>query len=65
MLGLDFGTTNSAVALAERGGAARLATFDLEGRRTATFRSVLYFSPERSTYGQTPSALAGPAALMA
>lgn len=64
MLGLDFGTTNSAVALAERRGAARLATFDLDGRPTATFRSVLYFHPERSTYGQTPRALAGPAALM-
>ena len=65
MLGLDFGTTNSAIALAERGGAARLATFALDGRQTATFRSVLYFSPERAAYGQTPSALAGPEALMA
>src|SRR5205085_8865893 len=52
-------------ALAERGGAARLADFDLDGHRTATFRSVLYFSPERSTYGQPPVAMAGPAALMA
>ena len=65
MLGLDFGTTNSAVALAHPGGAARLATFPLEGRQTATFRSVLYFSPERSRYGQTPVALAGPEALTA
>ena len=65
MVGLDFGTTNSAVALAERGGAARLATFPLDGRQTATFRSVLYFSPERSTYGQVPRALAGPEALTA
>lgn len=64
MLGLDFGTTNSAVALAARGGAARLATFALDGHQTATFRSVLYFSPERATYGQAPRALAGPEALM-
>lgn len=65
MLGLDFGTTNSAVARAEPGGAARLATFDLDGCRTATFRSVLYFSPERATYGQVPPALTGPEALTA
>ncbi|MBX3024353.1 Hsp70 family protein [bacterium] len=65
MLGLDFGTTNSAVARAEPGGPARLATFELDGHRTATFRSVLYFSPERATYGQKPTALAGPAALTA
>ena len=55
MLGLDFGTTNSAVALAHPGGAARLAPFPLAGRQTATFRSVLYFSPERSRCGQTRS----------
>ena len=65
MLGLDFGTTNSAVALAERGGAARLATFDLDGQQTATFRSVLYFSPDIARFGEVPPALAGPQALMA
>lgn len=65
MLGLDFGTTNSAVARATRGGAARLASFALDGRATSTFRSVLYFSPERTRYGETPRGLAGPAALEA
>ena len=65
MLGLDFGTTNSAVARAARGGAARLAAYTLEDQPTTTFRSVLFFSPERNTYGQRPSALAGPEALMA
>lgn len=65
MLGLDFGTTNSAVARAERGGAPRLARFALDGRDTATFRSVLYFSPERAAFGHPPAALAGPEALMA
>jgi len=63
VLGLDFGTTNSAVARAAPGGAARLASFALDGRQTTTFRSVLYFSPELATYGQVPPALAGPAAL--
>ncbi len=65
MLGLDFGTTNSAVARAAGTGAARLATFTLDGRQTATFRSVLYFSPEHVRWGSPPTALAGPAALMA
>lgn len=65
MLGLDFGTTNSAVARSTGDGAARLATFALDGRRTATFRSVLYFSPEHVRWGEPPVALAGPAALSA
>jgi len=64
MLGLDFGTTNSAVAQA-RDGASRLAQFRLDGQSTSTFRSVLYFSPEHSTYAQEPSAFAGPQALEA
>lgn len=65
MLGLDFGTTNSAVAQAGPDGAGHLARFELDGGLTSTFRSVLYFSPELSTYGQEPQALAGPRALMA
>ncbi|MEO8605233.1 MAG: Hsp70 family protein, partial [bacterium] len=64
MLGLDFGTTNSAVARAD-GGVGRLAHFSLDGQATSTFRSVLYFSPEHSTYAQEPRAFAGPRALEA
>ena len=46
VIGLDFGTTNSAIALATPDGKTVLATFGEEGQRTATFRSVLYFDPE-------------------
>ena len=65
MLGLDFGTTNSAVARATPDGAGRLARFTLDGQPTSTFRSVLYFSPEHSTYGHEPRPFAGPRALEA
>ncbi|MGH7786477.1 MAG: Hsp70 family protein [Candidatus Binatia bacterium] len=65
MLGLDFGTTNSAIALATPEGGSRLAEYRLDGAPTATFRSVLYFSPEHSTYGQPPRAFAGPRAIEA
>ena len=60
MLGLDFGTTNSAIALAQADGASRLAAFTLDGRPTSTFRSVLYFSPDDAEVGRPPRALAGP-----
>src|SRR4030095_2695715 len=45
VIGLDFGTTNSAIAVAAPGKAPRLATFPDDGGRTATFRSVLYLHP--------------------
>jgi hypothetical chaperone protein len=55
-LGVDFGTTNSALALATQGG-VQLAQFRLFGRDVDTFRSVLYFDPDVRT------AMAGPAAI--
>ena len=42
-LGLDFGTTNSAIALALPDGSTRLARFEADDGATPTFRSVLYF----------------------
>jgi hypothetical chaperone protein len=41
-IGLDFGTTNSALAAAPARGAARLATFASPEGETSAFRSVLY-----------------------
>ena len=44
-VGLDFGTTNSAVAFVEAG-PPQLATFRTETGSRQTFPSVLYFGPK-------------------
>ncbi len=60
MLGLDFGTTNSAIALAAPGAAPRLATFGAE----PTLRSVLHVDPEEpGDDGLPPRITAGPEAI--
>jgi hypothetical chaperone protein len=63
VIGLDFGTTNSAVAVAAPDGSTVLATFAAQGYRTSTFRSVLYFDPEAKTPDRKPRAVAGPQAI--
>jgi hypothetical chaperone protein len=63
IVGLDFGTTNSAAAVATREGSTVLATFEGNGARTTTFRSVLYFDPEHRTPDRKPQAMAGPSAI--
>jgi len=61
MIGLDFGTTNSAIAVAVAGGAPRLARF-ADG--TAVFRSVLYVDPDAAgENGMPPRVSAGLAAI--
>jgi hypothetical chaperone protein len=63
-VGLDFGTTNSAVAIAGAGGTPRLASFGDGGSRTTTFRSVIYVDPEApGRNGMPPRVSAGPAAI--
>jgi hypothetical chaperone protein len=42
-VGLDFGTTNSAISVAAPDGTVRLAKFPEAGRSSETFRSILYF----------------------
>jgi molecular chaperone DnaK (HSP70) len=44
-VGLDFGTTNSAIAVVGTDGSPRLARFPAaeSGDRTETFRSILFF----------------------
>jgi hypothetical chaperone protein len=61
-VGLDFGTTNSAIAIATPAGSA-LATFPDANELTTTFRSVLYFDPEDVTITGRPRAVAGPEAI--
>jgi len=45
-IGVDFGTTNTVVALGDGAGAARLVAFDTPTGPRATFRSTLSFNPE-------------------
>src|SRR5262245_66243776 len=64
MIGLDFGTTNSAVAALGADGLPRLARFPDGEERTATFRSVLDVDPEApGANGLPPRVSAGPAAI--
>jgi hypothetical chaperone protein len=48
-IGIDFGTTNSAVAFVDEGGAARLAQFPTAQGPRPTFPSVLYFEPKKAS----------------
>lgn len=62
-LGLDFGTTNSAVALAETGRAPRLAQFPTSHGETETFRSILFFEAGNLKRQRAEAAYAGPSAI--
>ena len=57
--GLDFGTTNSALAQADQDGDIRLAQFGGD----ATFRSILYFDENDSPRGGKVRVVAGPDAI--
>src|SRR3954454_19452330 len=46
-VGVDFGTTNSAVAFVDRTGTAQLAQFPSVHGPRPTFPSVLYFDPKK------------------
>src|SRR3954453_23804036 len=59
VIGLDFGTTNSAIAVAETGKEATLARFG----DTSSFRSILY-SPHRERFSKEKlETKAGPEAI--
>ncbi len=62
VLGLDFGTTNTVLALSDGAGAAAVVRVPVGGRDLAAFRSVLAFQePDRP--GGPPLVEAGPAAV--
>jgi hypothetical chaperone protein len=61
-LGLDFGTTNSAVARASDG-AAQLASFTTAAGLTSTFPSILYFERVKQDGITRMTSSAGPAAI--
>jgi hypothetical chaperone protein len=63
-VGIDFGTTNSSVALATRDSQVRFASFPARGAETTSFRSVLYLEQVKTASG-TPRthSRTGPAAI--
>jgi hypothetical chaperone protein len=55
-VGIDFGTTNTSLGLADSAGGVRLA--ELPGRRggaTTTWRTVLYFAPDATVFAGAPA----------
>ncbi|PKQ07370.1 MAG: Hsp70 family protein [Alphaproteobacteria bacterium HGW-Alphaproteobacteria-11] len=62
-IGLDFGTTNSALAVAPEHGAARLVPVRHGAATLPTFRSILYFDDEERDPNGRPHAFAGPVAM--
>jgi hypothetical chaperone protein len=50
--GIDFGTTNSAVAMLEPGKALQLVRFAFRGEEIPACRSVLYFEQSKTATGQ-------------
>ena len=57
--GLDFGTTNSALGVAEPGGRVTLAHFN----GTPTFRSIIYFEEDDRASSRKIRVPAGPDAI--
>lgn len=61
--GLDLGTTNSALAVADGDRRITLARFPFRDGVAETFRSILYFHPEALDARRRMTAVAGPAAI--
>lgn len=62
-VGIDFGTTNSTIAVADYDRNITTAKFHFGDQLTETFRSALYFELVRSGKRKHLSALAGPQAI--
>src|SRR5215510_10475333 len=63
VIGLDFGTTNSAIAVADAGKEATLASFGAGGDTTTSFRSILYFPLKDRSAPVKAETKAGPEAI--
>lgn len=50
--GIDFGTTNSAVAMHQPGKEVQLVRFAFRGEEVPACRSILYFEPSKTAAGQ-------------
>lgn len=62
-IGLDFGTTNSSLAVADSGGNVRLASFPSGNAFTQSFRSLLYLHRVREGTRSTIKSWSGPAGI--
>ncbi len=62
-IGIDFGTTNSALARVGDSGAVEVSRYPLFGQPTATFRSILFFPEECEWVRGVPQAFVGPRAI--
>lgn len=62
-IGIDFGTTNSSIALINPSGGLRLAQFTLLGDPTESYRSLLYLEQHREQGRLTLKSWSGPAGI--
>lgn len=62
-VGLDFGTTNSSIAVADGSGAVKLARFSYSDGSTESFRSLLYLHRLRENGRVTIRSWSGPAGI--
>jgi hypothetical chaperone protein len=63
VIGLDFGTTNSAIAVAAPGKEAKLVSFGEGDTSTTSFRSILYFPHQERASPVKAETKAGPEAI--
>jgi hypothetical chaperone protein len=64
VIGIDFGTTNSSIALVDGQGPAQLVSFPSFDATTTSFRSVLYLEKQASAAGtRRVRSLTGPSAI--
>ena len=62
-VGIDFGTTNSSIALVDANGGVRFAQFATAGGLTASSRSLLYLQRQNSVRGKPVRVWSGPEAI--
>ncbi|MDQ2736286.1 MAG: Hsp70 family protein, partial [Pseudomonadota bacterium] len=62
-IGIDFGTTNSSIALATAEGAVELVSFPTAAATTESFRSVLYLEQHRQAGRTHVKSFTGPSAI--
>ena len=63
VVGIDFGTTNSSVAVVTPAGKVEIARFPYLGQLTDAYRSLLYFERAEKTVPRTIQCWTGPAAI--